>query len=197
MPEWKTVNEYGYDNYEVSSTGQVRNKKTGRILKPRPTKKGKKGYLLVALFKNGKRIDRLIHRLVLQAFVGPCLTGLQSNHKDGDKKINHVYNLEWVTPSENQKHAYDTGLKSAPVGQNHHMYGKKHKEESIEKMRKSKEGLYVGEKHPLTKLSEKDVISIRKMVKEGIKQTEIAKLKDIKPSAVNKIVKRRTWKHVK
>ena len=50
----------------------------------------------------------MIHRLVAQAFLPNEKE--QVNHKDGNKLNNHVDNLQWVTQSENMKHAYDTGL---------------------------------------------------------------------------------------
>ena len=52
MEEWKQVSEY--ENYEVSSYGNVRNKKTGRILKP--ARNG--GYLHVSLSSN--KIQNLV-----------------------------------------------------------------------------------------------------------------------------------------
>ena len=51
-------------------------------------------------------MNRTIHRLVLDAFVGEKLKGMQCNHKNGIKTDNKLENLEWVTPSQNRKHAY-------------------------------------------------------------------------------------------
>lgn len=83
----------GYENYEVTSTGEVVNIKTGRVLKPQK----RNGYLRVELSKNGKRKNFLIHRLVAEAFIPnpdnlPCI-----NHKDEDKTNNTVSNLEYCT----------------------------------------------------------------------------------------------------
>lgn len=68
------------------------------------------GYLTVDLYKdgNGKRVR--VHRIVAAAFYG-IHEGLTVNHKDGNKENNHVDNLEWLTLSDNHKHAYKTGLK--------------------------------------------------------------------------------------
>ena len=55
----------GYENYEVTTTGEVINAKTGRVLKPA---KDKDGYLKVGLYKNGKLKLFSIHRLVTESF---------------------------------------------------------------------------------------------------------------------------------
>jgi hypothetical protein len=65
------------------------------------------GYLMVALCKNGKKSEVPVHRIVCAAFHGePPTDQHQVNHKNGNKKDNTPSNLEWVTASENQKHAY-------------------------------------------------------------------------------------------
>ena len=60
-----------------------------------------------------------IHHLVLTAFVQARPDGMVANHKDGNKLNNAADNLEWVTPSYNTAHAYQTGLaKQVGVGNN-------------------------------------------------------------------------------
>lgn len=63
------------------------------------------------LLNNGSHQKFRVNRLVLEAFVGPCPDGHESNHKDGIKSNNDSENLEWVTHSENVQHAYRLGLK--------------------------------------------------------------------------------------
>ncbi len=57
--------------------------------------------------------SHLIHRLVSFAFIPNPHDKPHVNHKDGVKSNNHVSNLEWVTRSENEIHARDTGLSNA------------------------------------------------------------------------------------
>ena len=94
------------DRYEVSNLGNVRNKKTGRVLRPRPNFKN--GYGRVNL--GGK--DHYVHRLVAGNFFDDDggRERLDVNHKDGNPNNNAIWNLEYCTRRENIHHAIDTGL---------------------------------------------------------------------------------------
>lgn len=71
------------------------------------------GYMRINLKRAGKQRTCLVHRLVAETYL-PNPDGLPYvNHKDGDKSNNAWHNLEWVTPSQNAKHAWDTGLVKA------------------------------------------------------------------------------------
>ena len=106
MIEWKKVPEFG-DKYSVSTSGHVRNDVTGKVLKN--TLKND-GYLCVHLSHQNHARMIMVHRLVAEAFI-PNPNGLPVvNHIDGNKNNPTVDNLEWVTFSDNSKHAYRIGL---------------------------------------------------------------------------------------
>lgn len=107
--QYKTVTSY--PNYEVSNTGLIRNKRTGRVLRPLILTKGYRG---VRLYESGNGKTLKIHRLVAHAFVSGYFEGAQVNHLDGDKSNNNVENLEWCTGQENHKHKLLSGLNVAP-----------------------------------------------------------------------------------
>lgn len=102
--EWKIVYFDGVEvNYEVSSTGNVRNATTFRCLKLRSTPHG---YLRAFLSINNKIKTKVIHRIVAEAFI-PNLSELPSvNHKNYILSDNRVENLEWISVSDNIKHSY-------------------------------------------------------------------------------------------
>ena len=116
MEIWREIAHTG-SKYEVSSLGQIRNKKTKYILSPEVTKKG---YLRIKLGSTG--IRKMVHIIVAEAFIGdkPSPTH-QINHKDLNKKNNSVDNLEWVTPSENMKHAFDNQPEEKQDNRRKHM----------------------------------------------------------------------------
>ena len=97
---WKDVK--GFENlYKISNCGNVFSCKYGRMLKP--AERG--GYLRVTLTKDKKQNRCSIHRLVAENFLNNKGNKTQVNHKDGNKKNNHINNLEWVTNKENCNHA--------------------------------------------------------------------------------------------
>ena len=97
---WKEIP--GYDLYEASNQGRIRNKKSKRLISLVP--KGD-GYIHVTIRKNGKYTGPSVHKLVALAFL-PNEEGKQTvNHKDKDRSNNNVENLEWATYSEQSKHA--------------------------------------------------------------------------------------------
>lgn len=98
--------------YYVDETGNVYNSKM-KCLKTRPHKDG---YLQIAFWINNKVKMYLVHRLVASVFIENNENKPYINHKNGIKTDNRVSNLEWVTPTENAKHAYTTGLKSGNHG---------------------------------------------------------------------------------
>lgn len=124
LEEWRSIKEY-VGCYEVSNHGRVRSlkrtvvNKDGRVhvWPARIMKIIIYGYPRVRLSKDGDGRNFDIHILVCQAFIGDRPNGLDINHKDGIKINNHVSNLEYVTRSENIKHAFKTGLNKGILGQ--------------------------------------------------------------------------------
>lgn len=116
---WKDIP--GYEGiYQVSNMGRVLSVKFGpksvavplrQTPKIMSASRSSSGYFHVQLYKGGKSSTKLIHRLVAEAFIPNPDNLPQINHRDGNKANNRFDNLEWVTVSENQKHAIKLGLR--------------------------------------------------------------------------------------
>ena len=120
IEEWRPV--VGWEGlYEVSSMGRVRTLHR-RFAAPRIRRHciTRQGYHQVYLVDGTRRKPLCVHRVVAAAFIGPCPDGVCVNHKNGLKDDNRFDNLEYVTPGDNNRHAFRTGLKPRPFGEMNH-----------------------------------------------------------------------------
>ena len=120
------------------------------------------------------------HRLVWIAFNGLIPYKIQINHKDGKKYNNHPSNLELATNKSNTQHAFDTGLNYIS-----------------KKSRIKSKYRFLGEKNINSKISEPDVINIRKLYTDGvINVKEIQNTFNMCRRAVEKMLLGQTYAHV-
>ena len=105
MEVWKIINHF--PNYKISNYGRVYSIKRNIILKPCHDSWG---YLIVSLHNEHEHYTTKISRLVAKAFISNSHNKPEVNHIDGNKENNHVDNLEWATRTENERHAFITGL---------------------------------------------------------------------------------------
>lgn len=104
MLQSKPINDF----YTIFSDGRLYSNITKKFIIPDVS--NTYGYIRVTLYKP-YRVRWLLHRLVAEFFLDKVDGKTFVNHLDGDKTNNDVSNLEWVTQSENEKHAFETGLK--------------------------------------------------------------------------------------
>jgi hypothetical protein len=176
MEIWKDV--IGYEGkYQVSNLGNVKSlarivyisniPRNRKLMYLKPKISGV-GYHQVCLQKESIRFYRLVHRLVAESFLGLNESKKYVNHINGIKTDNRVENLEWLTQSENQLHAYKIGLQNKQYG----------------------------EQRYCSKLNNEKVILIKKRLQSGESYISIAPDFDVSPATVFDIYKNKTWVRV-
>lgn len=179
--EWKPIK--GYERfYEISNTGSVRalprvshffregrpfsRVRTARVL--RPIRSNEHGHLKIGLVgDDGEQRFYLMHRLVLEHFVGPCPKGREACHNDGDPTNNCVRNLRWDTHKANQEDMVRHGHTRR------------------------------GSANPQSVLSENDVIFIRKHCQPRhplFSRSALAKRFHVSRTAIYLVVRNRNWR---
>jgi hypothetical protein len=126
------------------------------------------GYLVVSTLQNGKRPKVFVHRLIAMCFVDGYKPHLTVNHINGIKTDNRPENLEWVSLEQNTKHEWETGLVNLR-----------------------------GEKQPNHKLTQKQVIHIRKALRLGVPANSLSIIANVSPSTIYLIEQGKRWNHIK
>ena len=168
METWLAIQ--GYEGrYEISDRGRVRSLSTyrstsGGELKPWVQNRG---YRYVTLRSpHGEKKSCAIHRLVLEAFVGPCPPGHQVAHGDGDPTNNAVTNLRWATAKENIADRSAHGRTAT------------------------------GERNGSSKLDRHCVNTIKRLNGVGVSAYEVARLACVSPVTIERIWRGETWRYV-
>lgn len=125
METWRDIK--GYEGlYQVSDEGRVRSffeRGSHRVVKePRVLStpvSNPIGYRICVLYKNGRRTQKLVHRLVAEAFVPNPENKPQVNHMNGNRVDNRSVNLEWVTCRENVLHGFRHNGRVSPAKGRH------------------------------------------------------------------------------
>jgi hypothetical protein len=158
----------GWPDYEVGSDGSVWSRKSrhpgGLARRLKPAKHN--GYLVVGLCRRGEQRPRYVHRLVLEAFVGPRPAGTECRHLDGDRANNRLENLCWGTKLENAADALRHGTRIR------------------------------GSASPTAKLTEGVASAIRKLEASGLPPWDIAARFGVSERTVRQIWRRKSWCHV-
>ncbi len=167
----------GFPGYVISREGKIWSSRLGRnqagdprtpVLRSIALIKNNHGHLFVHLYRgNGIKHKRYIHRLVAEAFIGPCPEGMECRHLDGDPANNNSDNLAWGTKIENQADRI--------------LHGTSNK----------------GTRNGQSKLTESEVIEIRVAYRKGnISQEALGKLYDVSGGAVSRIINKKHYADV-
>lgn len=164
MNEW--VHLHLSTNYSINKLGEVRNNRTETILKHSTNRYG---YTTLNLWINGKKKTQSLHRALAIAFIPNPENKRCVNHINGNKSDNRIENLEWATDSENQKHSYNTGLSSKPLGI----------------------------KNPFNKWSEVQILKIKELLKQNkYTHREISEIVKTTKYVVDDISCGKAWTHL-
>lgn len=125
------------------------------------------GHLYVRLRRDGKYHTRYVHRLVLEAFVGPCPEGMEGCHGPDRNPANcNAGNLRWDTHAENIRDRTKHGTGNE------------------------------GEKHGASKLTEAKITEAKRLRAEGWTQKAIAELLGVNQSCICRVLNGKRWKHL-
>lgn len=148
-------------NYFATLEGSIT--RNGKTIKPRSNGRG---YLRIKTSVCGQLKDAYVHRLVCEAYHGPCPPNMECRHKDGNRSNNAPGNLQWATKAQNEADKKNHGT------------------------------IVRGERVKGAKLTQEQVIAIRREVTSGRSIKEIAPAYGVTPQSLSSVVSGSRWKHV-
>lgn len=175
----------GFPGYRITSVGGVesQNRSSGFLSDDwRPLKpwKNTRGYYSVNLCHCGQCYTRMVHRLICEAFHGPCPEGMECCHGDGDKTNNRKGNLRWDTHVANMQDAVAHGsMRGAPINSGNWRTRPP-----------------IGESNGNSKLTAVLVVEIRSLHASGVSIRNLADHFRVTEKNIAYVVSRRTWAHV-
>jgi HNH endonuclease len=162
----------GYPAYEASSLGQIRRciaSKRGPVGLIMKTQIDRWGYAKISLSRAGKYRCTQVHRVVAETFLGPPpnhpYQRYQVAHWDGDKQNNRSNNLRWATAREN---AQDRDRHGRPTG-------------------------IQGERHHAAKLTNAQVVELRKRSDSGERGSDLAIEFGVSRPTISEIIRGKSW----
>jgi hypothetical protein len=190
--------------------GRMFSKQSNIFLKTRTRRHGYLAYLIRDITQENPHINKTwankkgirrafsIHRLLAEHFIPNPNNYPEVNHKNGIKIDNRLENLEWCTHSYNCKHAVDVGLHKIKKGKENKLYGIRRDRKVVDKIRASLLTTLKnkGENHHNALIKEKDVIEIKKLLKEGKTHKAIASLFNVSSYCVSDISRGRSWQYL-
>lgn len=139
----KQVDIKGFEDYQITDDGRVWSKNSKKYLKPSSIN----GYMVVSLYKNSRQKQRLVHRLVAEAFIPNTDNLPEVNHKDENKNNNAVENLEWCTPVYNINYGERTNKQKDSISKKIYKYSIDGKLVGVYKSATEAERLNIGYNH--------------------------------------------------
>lgn len=164
----------GYEGlYSVNKHGIVVSaprKTTAGILggKVLTPQREKNGYYRVTLSKDGEARRYSVHRLVLLTFCGEPTPGQEARHLDGNRGNNALDNLRWGSRHEN---AMDRSVHGTHPDRR-------------------------GEKHPMSKISDRDAAEIHALATSGQPYSVIAQRFPVSAATVSRLKNQKGWGHI-
>jgi len=152
IPGWR-----GY--YKINTHGQVLSLRRQKLI---TANQSANGYNYVALSKDAKTWRLSLHRLLAITFLNNDNHDqkIWVNHKNGNKRDNKLGNLEWITPSDNKRHAINSGLQ---------LYKR-------------------GEDNKNAILSDKQIEWIRKLFDNGYNKSNICEIMNVSRTLIHHVI---------
>ena len=163
----------GYEGlYEISDSRRVRS--VDRIVRHGHRRRGRVlkqtidpcGYMTVSLSKANHKRTKRVHSLVAEAFIGPRPYGMEVLHGAKGLDDNSISNLSYGTRQQNARNRARDNTNAE------------------------------GESHGMSKLTDDDVVEIRRQLRNGAKQRDVAQAFNVTQCPIARIATGRGWKHI-